>query len=639
MNKTNIIGMVLIFGIMIAYSYWMMPSEQELKEAQYRRDSITMVQRTNDSLVQLRMEQQLIKQQSDSLVRAMQPVEDKVDANKGRYGVFAGASVGKDDDYILENDKLRVTVSSKGGRVTHVELKEFRSHDSLPLVLMVKDSSEFNLKFFAQSRNINTQELYFQPQSAGEKHHLKVSGDETLNFSMRLYTDSDSSVHNSGQYLEYSYTLRGDDYMVDMSMNLVNMDQVIDMRNGYLDLEWMSTLRQQEKNIENEQNNSTIYYKPNEDDVDKLNERKDDEEVIDSRLKWVSFKQQFFASTLVAGEHFLNAELTSKKQWENKPGYVKTMHAALGIPVRNVAQQRVAMQFYFGPTKYRVLESYDMQLEDQVPLGWGILNWINRFAVLNVFNFLEQFNWNYGIIILVLTILLKLVLFPIAYKTYLSSAKMRVLKPEVEAINEKFPKKEDAMKKQQAVMQLYKKAGANPASGCVPMLLQMPILIAMFRFFPAAFELRQESFLWATDLSTYDSILDLSFKIPFYGDHVSLFTLLMTISTLIYTKMNNDMMGGTSNQMPGMKTMMYMMPIMFLGFFNNYSAGLSYYYLLANVITFSQMFIFRKMINEDKLRKKIEANKKKPVKKSKWQQRMENMQKMQQQQLKGQKRK
>jgi YidC/Oxa1 family membrane protein insertase len=262
------------------------------------------------------------------------------------------------------------------------------------------------------------------------------------------------------------------------------------------------------------------------------------------------------------------------------------------------------------------------------------MQWINRFAVIPVFNWLESTNMNYGIIILILTILLKIVLFPIAWKTYISSAKMKILKPEIEEIGLKFPKKDDAMKKQQATMALYKKAGVNPMAGCVPMLLQFPILIALFRFFPAAFELRQQSFLWATDLSSFDSIYSWTTHIPllstYYGNHISLFTLLMTISTIMYTKMNNDMMGSTQ-QMPGMKTMMYLMPIMFLGFFNNFSAGLSYYYLLANLFTFAQMFVIRRFVNEDKLHARIQENKLKPVKKSSFQKRLEEMTKQQQQ--------
>jgi YidC/Oxa1 family membrane protein insertase len=283
------------------------------------------------------------------------------------------------------------------------------------------------------------------------------------------------------------------------------------------------------------------------------------------------------------------------------------------------------MSFYFGPLGFAEMRAYDLDLERQIPLGWGffLLAWINMYIVIPVFNFLGSYGWNYGVVILVLTVLLKIMLFPIAYKMYLSSAKMRVLKPEVDELSKKFPKKEDAMKKQQAVMQLYKRAGASPMAGCIPMLLQMPILIALFRFFPSSIELRQQSFLWAEDLSSYDSILNLPFEIPFYGDHVSLFTLLMSISTVIYTHLNMNMTAGQGTQMPGMKTMMYLMPIMFLGLFNNYASGLSYYYFLANVITFVQMYIFRLAINEDKLRAKIEANKKKPVKKSGFQKRLE----------------
>jgi len=284
------------------------------------------------------------------------------------------------------------------------------------------------------------------------------------------------------------------------------------------------------------------------------------------------------------------------------------------------------MSFYLGPNKYNTLRKFHLDLERQVPLGWSFspLAWINIYAVIPVFDWLGGYGWNYGIVILILTILLKIVLFPIAYKTYKSSAKMRVLKPEVDELSKKFPKAEDAMKKQQATMALYKKAGVNPMAGCVPMLLQFPILIAMFRFFPSSIELRQQSFLWAHDLSSYDSVLNLPFDIPFYGAHVSLFTLLMTISTIFYTKLNNDMMGST-NQMPGMKTMMYLMPIMFLGMFNNFASGLSYYYLLANLLTFAQMYLIRKTINEDKIHLQIQENKKKPVKVSKFQERLEAM--------------
>lgn len=299
----------------------------------------------------------------------------------------------------------------------------------------------------------------------------------------------------------------------------------------------------------------------------------------------------------------------------------------IAVPVDKLENESVAMKMYFGPNKYSILKKFHLDLERQIYLGWSffLMAWINIYAVIPVFDWLGGYGWNYGIVILILTILLKIVLFPIAYKTYTSSAKMRVLKPEVDELAQKYPKAEDAMKKQQATMALYKKAGVNPMAGCVPMLLQFPILIAMFRFFPSSIELRQQSFLWAHDLSSYDSVLNLPFDIPFYGDHVSLFTLLMTVSTIFYTKISNDMMGSTSNQMPGMKTMMYIMPVMFLGIFNNYASGLSYYYLLANLLTFAQMWLIRRTINEDKIHAQIQENKKRVVKKSGWQQRLEDM--------------
>jgi YidC/Oxa1 family membrane protein insertase len=397
----------------------------------------------------------------------------------------------------------------------------------------------------------------------------------------------------------------------------VNLKDVISVNTSSIDLFWHADMLRQEQVVD-QFNGSTVYYRYFDEDVDYLSESDDDEEQIKTKLKWVSFKQRFFSSTLIAREFFEGGNL---KTFEQDPHpfnrYLKSMEADLVAPYNFNGNTTIPLSVYMGPNKFYTLKSYEQGLERQIPIGWSffLMAWINEFIVIPVFDWLGGYGWNYGIVILVLTILLKIVLFPIAYKTYMSSAKMRVLKPEVDEINKKFPKKEDAMKKQQSVMALYKSAGANPASGCVPMLLQLPILIAMFRFFPSSIELRQQSFLWAHDLSSYDSILQLPFSIPFYGDHVSLFTLLMTVSTIMYTYLNNQMMGQQSNQLPGMKTMMYIMPIMFLGIFNNYASGLSYYYFLANVITFGQMFVFRKAINEDKLRAKIEATKKKPTKK------------------------
>ena len=362
-----------------------------------------------------------------------------------------------------------------------------------------------------------------------------------------------------------------------------------------------------------------------------------EEKELRSGVKWISFKQKFFSYVLVSKDSFNDAfvELHTKARPSNSR-YQKSMSSVVDIPFDGLNEDnRIEMSYYFGPNNFKVLKQYGLGLEEQIPLGGKLISWINKYIVINVFNWLGHYGWSYGVVILVLTLIIKICLMPIAFKSYMSTAKMRVLKPEIDAINEKYPKQEDAMKKQQAVMDLYKKAGASPMSGCLPMLLQFPILIAIFRFFPSSIELRQQSFLWADDLSTYDSILDLPFNIPFYGDHVSLFTLLMTASTLLYTYINNkQMQQAQGNQaMPGMKFMLYLMPIMFLGIFNSYSAGLSYYYLLVNLFTFLQMYIFKICINEDRLRKQIEQAKKKPVKKSNFQKRLEEMQKQQQQQL------
>jgi YidC/Oxa1 family membrane protein insertase len=485
-------------------------------------------------------------------------------------------------------------------------------------------------------RTLNTADLKFIPVGAEKSDSLRVSGKDSLQFALRVYPGGADST-SSRSYIEYVYTVKGNDYMLGYKVNFVGMKGYIAQNTRDMSLLWGTTLLQQEKSLKTEQTQSTIHFMDVAGEVDYLSETEDEKERISTPVKWVSFKQQFFSATLIAEDKFESTDIETTGFTDNNTDrHVKSMKSAYILPFAIEGDQTYNLKWYFGPNKYKVLRQYGMNLERQIPLGWSffLMQWINRFAVIPVFNWLESTNMNYGIIILILTILLKIVLFPIAWKTYISSAKMRILKPEIEEIGLKFPKKDDAMKKQQATMALYKKAGVNPMAGCVPMLLQFPILIALFRFFPAAFELRQQPFLWATDLSSYDSIYSWTAQIPllsqFYGNHISLFTLLMTISTIMYTKMNNDMMGSTQ-QMPGMKTMMYLMPIMFLGFFNNFSAGLSYYYMLANLFTFAQMFVIRRFVNEDKLHKRIQENKTKPVKKSSFQKRLEDITKQQQQ--------
>lgn len=639
MDKNTIIGLVLIFAIFIGFSILNQPSKEEIERRQRIQDLIAQVNRQRDSLLKIKhAESEEIAEVEKREVDTTLSQEQLALENLDRLGVFASSATGASEEYLIENEHLRIWISNVGGKIINVELKEYKTFDSLPLVLFNNDDLIFGYTFFANSRRINTDKLYFQPifknQEFSADREMMVSGSDSLLFAMRLYTDNPDGTPDKNRYIEYLYTVYGDDYMIGYKLNLVGMDKVIDHGSGFIDLNWEAEMRRQEKSLVNERNESTVYWKYDKESVKYLSERKDAKESLKLPVKWVSFKSRFFVATLIADQSFTNAEISSVTDPKNTDDhYLKNMSALVAVPFGNEANQSFDMNFYFGPNKYKTLKQYDLDLERQVPLGWSffLIAWINIYAVINVFNWLGDSGLNYGIVILILTVLLKLVLLPIAYKTYKSTAKMRILKPEIDEIAKKFPKPEDAMKKQQATMTLYKKAGVNPMAGCVPQLLQFPILIAMFRFFPSSIELRQQSFLWAHDLSSYDSILDLPFNIPFYGSHVSLFTLLMTISTIIYTKINNKLMGSSTGQMPGMKTMMYIMPIMFLGIFNNFASALSYYYFLANIMTFAQMYLIRKTIDEEKIHQQILMQKTKPVKKSKFQRKLEELSKQQQQ--------
>lgn len=637
MNRNTIIGLVIIALILILFSYLNSPSEEDRKKMQLERDSITAIEKRNDSV--LAAEERIQKLKTDSLNKDTSAIAVPKDSSIAtdtvissqkldEFGMFASSLSGDIREVVIENELTKFRFTTLGGGLSYVQLKKYHSYDLSPLVLYDSDSSLFGLTFFAQNRVIDTRDLVFSPKVLTENYagldSISISGTDSVTIAMRLYPDT-TYDRSLSKYIELSYTIYGDNYMIRSSINLVGMADVITASQSSMDLDWKMNLLLQEKSIKNERDASTIYYKYFDDEVDYLSETKDDDEELKTKVSWIGFKQQFFTSVLIADNGFLNAKVSTSSQDTSE--FVKSCIARITVPVDNQVTQSFPLHMYFGPNHFRTLVKYDMDLERQIPMGWSffLLRWINRYAVIPVFNFLSSFDMNYGIIILILTILLKIVLFPIAYKTYLSSAKMRVLKPEIDEINKKIPK-EKAMERQQATMALYKKAGVNPLAGCIPMLLQMPILIALFRFFPASFELRQQSFLWADDLSTYDSVLNLGFNIPFYGDHVSLFCLLMTVSTIIYTKVNNQLMG-SQQQMPGMKFMMYAMPVMFLGFFNSFSAGLSYYYFLANMLTFLQMWIIRKSVNEEAIHAKIQENRKRPdtKKKSGFQKRLEDM--------------
>ncbi len=649
MTRDNIIGLLLIAFVLIGYSLWIAPKQDERKLPDREIHP-------NDGIAESTAPPDNDAPASDHEPRSRQAINDTHDRTivdpltsdslqqqylRERMGYFSNAAKGEKKLYSIENEVLKLTVNTHGGYIESAQLKQYKNYEKEPLYLFKDNDDQFALNFFSNLRMVSTENLFFIPYLngapyAGGKEIIQTGSDDPLQFAMRAYTDLHSE--NNPAYIEFLYGLHAGEYMIDFNINFKGTRVAVDANNPFINLDWKTKLIRQEKNRQNEQANTTIYYKYANDEVSRIRPTRDGRERLSTSLKWISFKQQFFSTVLISNNGFANADIETVTLPDHEEGYLKLMTASVNMDYDARTDNFYDLNLYLGPNSYRELKAYNLNLERQIPLGWGffLMSWINRFAVIPIFNYLDGFDLNYGIIILILTILLKIVLLPIAYKTYVSQAKMRVLKPEIDELGKKFPKKEDAMKKQQATMALYKKAGVNPMAGCVPMLLQLPILLALFRFFPASIELRQQGFLWADDLSSYDSILDLPFTIPFYGDHVSLFTLLMAASMVLYTHMNSQMMS-SSNQMPGMKTMMYMMPVMLLGIFNSFASGLSYYYFLANVITFGQMFIFKKMIDEDALRAKIEENKKKPVKKSKWQQRMEQLAKQQEAQKKRKK--
>lgn len=638
MSRDNIIGLILIAAVLIGYSVWMRPSQEELLEARRVQDSITLAQQQRETEVQQQLEMQAAQQAAEEVFEPIDAADiselDSVQQAKlaDRMGSFASAAVGTTEFITLENEVLKLKINTLGGYIHSAELKNYLTWEKEPLLLFEGEDNAFSLNFFAANRSITTSELFFRPFYTDPRFEgqteILVEGSDSTAFAMRLYSENHSP--ESPSYIEYYYGLKGNDYLIDFHLNFVGLQPVIANNTTFLNLDWHMLMPRQEKSLKNEQNNTTLYYKYVNDEVDRLRETRDGELRLPTSIRWVSFKQQFFSAALISQRGFDNGDISTKAVEETDQEHTKFAAVSLNLSYDPRGDNLYPMSLYLGPNHYQTLKGYDLDLERQIPLGWGffLMAWINKYAIIPVFNFLDGFNINYGIIILILTILLKIILLPIAYKTHIGQAKMRLLKPEIEEINSRYPKQEDAMKKQQATMALYKKAGVNQLAGCVPMLLQLPILLAMFRFFPASIELRQQGFLWADDLSSYDSILDLPFNIPFYGDHVSLFTLLMTISTIIYTHMNNQMMGST-NQMPGMKTMMYIMPVMFLGIFNNFASGLSYYYFLTNVLTFAQVYLIKQFIDEGKLHQQIKENMKKPVKKSKWMERMEAVQKQQ----------
>ncbi len=581
MDKNTIIGLALIGLILVGYSMFTKPAREAQMEERLRQDSLARV----EQIKALTNAQQRIEEQPSSESGETEQDAASIERLSKELGDFAAGVVGTKEEVVLENEKLKLTFSTLGGRPYTVRLKEYQTFDSLPVNLFDGDSTIFALQFFADNRGINTGDLYFSPEIQ------TLTNDEGRSFqqlTMNLVISETASI-------VYVYKLYDGDYLLDFDMQLKGLDQY---RTDRMEFNVEFYAPSTEKGYQNEAMYTTLYYKYHGGDIENFKSRskKEIEDVTETtRIKWIAFSHQFFSTILIADEYFDGAYLYQQRF--SDPGkYVRHYSASIDLPFDRTSEQNIGMQLYFGPNSFTDLKKYgDLGLENVVTVGGSMIRWINAFVVIPIFSWLNRGIDNFGIIILLLTLIIKTALFPLTYKSFKSQAVMRLLKPQVDEIGAKYPKKEDAMKKQSATMDLYKKAGANPMGGCLPMVLQFPILYAMFRFFPTSIELRQEGFLWAHDLSTYDSILDLPFTIPMYGDHVSLFTLLMTVTTMLSMKYNNQASAGSS-QMPGMKTMMYIMPVMFMFILNNFSSGLTYYYFLANVITLGQNLIFKRFI-------------------------------------------
>lgn len=618
MDKNAVIGTVLICLLMVGYYFFTRPTEEDLRRRAEYLDSVRNVElqkqlkRTEDSLlaVQMAKDTTLVSDQ-DTMVQS--------DANLMReYGQFYKSARGEQQLLTMENELISVSMCNKGGKPYRVQVKNYTTHDGDSLFLLAGDSTHFGLLLSAIGRS--TDEMYFTTSGV-------ENDQEGQKISYRLAV-------NEFSYLEYTYRLKPNSYNLELSITTKGMESYI--RESRYNLLWNTTMNVLEKAKSAESQNTTIVWKYFEDDTETLNPRakEDEKEKLSGQVKWVGFKQHFFSAVLISDDKFERGGEVLSKVLTDSDTTMKEFTASLYLP----KEQSLGMKFFFGPNHLPVLEEQNVDLESMLDLGW--FGFITKYAIVPIFNWLRGFIENMGLVILLMTIILKLVLFPLTCKSYLSTARMRVIKPYVEEINERFPKPEDAMKKQQATMDLYKKVGINPMGGCLPLLIQFPILVAMFRFFPASIELRQESFLWADDLSTYDSILEWSTHIPIvssiYGNHISLFTLLMAASMIIVNKINTANTAPVQTPgMPNMNVMMWIMSVMMIFWFNDYSAGLSYYYLLANVITMLQTLLIRNLIDDEKILKKLEANKAKSShrRKSSFQERLEKMAKEQQKKM------
>ena len=609
--------MVLIMILVLGFSWYQSRQYTKQMEAQAQLDSIARVE-------------QMAEMAMDSIKRAEGIVADGEMAgvkvlNMPAYkdSLLTEARLAEGSICRIANDVVEIELSTKGAQIYSVKLNDYKSYDSTDLYLIRPEHSQYGVSVFA-GENINTKDFTF---------NIAACDDSTVIMQLPFA---------QGGYIQQKYSLEKGSYMLKNELSFVGMGHVIPNNVSMLDIDWSVIIPRLEKGYKNEKQYSKMdFYFSGDKKPEEIGRGRDASERIDTRLKWFAFQQQFFSAIMTSGSEFASADLSVKYYAEDDPSHnLMACSANLRSDFQSVSDNIVLpYEFYLGPNDYRTLKSYDMKYEKIIPLGGWLVGWFSRLVIIPCFDFLGRFISNYGIVILLMTLLIKLLISPLTIKSYKSSAKMQVIKPEVDKLNEKYPNEKDAMKKQQAMMDLYQKAGISPMGGCLPMLLQMPILFAMFRFFPASIELRQQKFLWADDLSAYDSIWDFGVNVPLLGDHLSLFALLMAVTMFIYSKMTSSQMSDDPN-MAGMKFMsVWLMPIMMFFICNNLSAALSYYYLLSNIITMGMTWYIRKyVVTEEKVRADMMLKAKQPKKKSKWQQRLEEAQKMQEQMQKQQRR-
>ena len=604
MNKNNIIGFVLIGVIMFGFSWYQSKQYNKQLEAQAQLDSIARVE-------------QLAAMALDSLRKAEDHEAGNVTVKSFpvyKDSMLTEARMADAQVYKLSNDKLEIEFTTKGAQPFSVKLNDYKTYDSTDLYLIKPQNSQYGISIYA-GENINTGDFVFQ---------VAEHNDSVIVLQLPFA---------QGGYIQQKYSLTEGSYMVHNELSFVGMENVIPRNVNMFDIDWSFVIPRLERGYKNEKQYSKLnYYFEGDKKPEESGRGKDATERINTKLDWFAFQQQFFSAIVTPAVEFTSADLAVKFYNEDDPSRnLMACSAKLRADYQHGSDAVVLpCDFYFGPNDYTTLKSYDNKYEKIIPLGGWLVGWFSRLVIIPCFDLLGRFISNYGLVILLMTLLIKLIISPLTIKSYKSTAKMQVIKPEIDKLNEKYPNEKDAMKKQQAMMQLYQKAGISPMGGCLPMLLQMPILFAMFRFFPASIELRQQKFLWADDLSTYDSIIDFGFNVPLLGDHLSLFALLMALTMFFYSRMTSSQMSNDPN-MAGMKFMsVWLMPIMMFFICNNLSAALSYYYLLSNIITMAMTWYIRKyVVTEDKVRADMMLRASQPKKKSKWQQRLEEAQKMQ----------